>query len=191
MNINGSLSEYIQNIDKLRNLIRYQTSIRCTSESVAEHSYFVSAYLLKLKDYFNFDLEKSLQIALLHDFSETQISDIPHPIKQNISGLSEFLENAEYEVNKTYISEEFANWLEEFNKNSSPEGFVVILADILSVITYANREISLGNKFFKNVLYDTRGRYYNIILSGQKYLKETYTVDDILNEIDKISMEII
>lgn len=186
MNIKGSLSEYIQNIDKLRNLVRYQTSIRCSSETVAEHSFFVASYLLKLNEYFNFNLEKSLQIALLHDFSETQISDIPHPVKESINGLSEFLEKAEYEVNKSYISEEFANWLNEFNKVSTAEGFVVVLSDILSVITYANREIELGNKFFKKVLYETRGRYYSIVLAGQKYLKEKYTVDDILNEIDKL-----
>lgn len=187
MKINGSLHEYIQNIDMLRNLIRYQTSIRCSSESVAEHSFFVASYLLKLHQYYNFNLEKALKIALLHDFSETKISDIPHPVKTQVVGLSELLKESEYKVNSKYISEEFANWLEEFNNCSTAEGFVVSLADVISVLTYSVREISLGNeKFFSKVMASTKDRYYKIIESGERYLKDGCSSRYIIEEIENI-----
>ena len=82
MHININLSDYMINIDKLRNLVRYQNAPRVSEETVAEHSFFVAAYVLKLHNYYNFDLKKALSIAILHDYAEVFISDIPKRVNK-------------------------------------------------------------------------------------------------------------
>lgn len=181
--INSDLQQYISNIDNLRNLVRYQNAPRVSSETVAEHSYFVAAYVLKLADYYNFDLQKALMLALLHDFSEVYISDVPHPIKQKYSFINEALEKAEYEINSKYISTDFASNIEEFNNMTSAEGTIVAIADILSVITYAKYEIGLGNsKYMQNVYYGALTRYNNVLKAAEKYLKKDVDINPLFFE---------
>ena len=93
--INSNLTNYLYNVNNLRNLTRYQAAPRVSSESVAEHSFFVAAYVLKLYDYYDFNLEKALRMALLHDFNEVFVSDVPFPIKSKYKALNKELERAE------------------------------------------------------------------------------------------------
>lgn len=179
-NINIELSQYIKNIDGLRNLVRYQNAPRVSQETVAEHSFFVTAYILKLNDYYNFNLEKALRIAVLHDYAEAFISDVPHPIKKKFPLICEELNKAEYEVNSTDISEEFANWVDEMNNLTTAEGCIVALADIISVISYSKYEIELGNsKYMNDVLFNAKRRVYEMIEKCNKYLKVNITNETI------------
>ena len=183
--IKSDLANYIYNIDNLRNLVRYQTAPRVSQETVAEHSFFVAAYVLKLNDYYEFDLLKALQTAILHDFSEVFISDVPHPIKKAFPLINDELNKAENEVNKKFISEEFSNNLEEFNNLSSPEGIMVALGDILSVVSYSKYEITLGNsKYMKDVLMKTTERYLDVIKKAEPYLKKGMSSQMIVNFIE-------
>lgn len=183
--IKSDLANYIYNIDNLRNLVRYQTAPRVSQETVAEHSFFVAAYVLKLNDYYEFDLLKALQTAILHDFSEVFISDVPHPIKKAFPLINDELNKAENEVNKKFISEEFSNNLEEFNNLSSPEGIMVALGDILSVVSYSKYEITLGNsKYMKDVLMKTTERYLDVIKKAEPYLKKGVSSQQIVNFIE-------
>ena len=183
--IKSDLANYIYNIDNLRNLVRYQTAPRVSQETVAEHSFFVAAYVLKLNDYYEFDLLKALQTAILHDVSEVFISDVPHPIKKAFPLINDELNKAENEVNKKFISEEFSNNLEEFNNLSSPEGIMVALGDILSVVSYSKYEITLGNsKYMKDVLMKTTERYLDVIKKAEPYLKKGMSSQMIVNFIE-------
>ena len=182
--INSNLTDYLSNVNNLRNLTRYQAAPRVSSESVAEHSFFVAAYVLKLHDYYEFNLEKALRMALLHDFNEVFISDVPFPIKSKYKGLNRELEKAEYEVNKEMISEEFAKEMEEFNNMSSAEGIIVELGDVLSVVSYSKHEIGLGNSaYMKDVYNKSIPRYTRILTKAEKYLRDGVTTDQIINEI--------
>lgn len=183
--INSNLTQYLSSIDNLRNLVRYQAAPRVSQETVAEHSFFVTAYTLKLHDYFDFDLEKALRIAILHDFAEAYISDVPHPIKMKFPKLTEELEKAEYGINSEYISEEFAKDLEGFNNASTPEGCIVEISDVLSVITYSKYEIELGNsQYMKDVLNRSITRLNNMLENCSKYLRKGKNITEIINEIN-------
>ena len=185
-NIKCELDEFIRCVDGLRNLVRYQTAPRAAKETVAEHSFFVAAYVLKLHDYYKFDLKKGLRLALLHDFSEVFISDVPHPIKQRFPKITDELEKAERKVNEEYIGEEFANELEEFNQTSSIEGIIVALADILSVASYAKFEMELGNsKYMQNVYRRSRERYMNLLIMAESYLRDGVNTQTIINYIEE------
>lgn len=183
--INSDLSTYIFNIDNLRNLVRYQTAPRVSQETVAEHSFFVAAYVLKLYDYYDFNLIKALETAILHDFSEVFISDVPHPIKKAFPLINDELNKAEHEVNKKYISEEFSNNLEEFNDLSTAEGVMVALGDILSVVSYSKYEINLGNsRYMRDVLEKTTARYLEVIKKAEPYLRPGVSSQQIVNYIE-------
>ena len=185
MHININLSDYMINIDKLRNLVRYQNAPRVSEETVAEHSFFVSAYVLKLHNYYNFDLKKALSIAILHDYAEVFISDIPHPIKKQFPVIEDCLKEAENKIIKEHISDDFSNWLSEFNNINTAEGCIVSLADILSVISYSKYEIELGNsKYMKDVLEKAIKRAEYMFSACEKYLYDSITTNSVLENIN-------
>lgn len=183
--INSNFKDYLFNVNNLRNLTRYQAAPRVSSESVAEHSFFVAAYVLKLHDFYDFNLEKALRMALLHDFNEVFISDVPFPIKSKYGSLNKELEKAEFAINTEHISREFAEEMEEFNNMTSVEGIIVELGDVLSVVSYSKHEIGLGNSnYMKDVYNKSIPRYTRILMKAEKYLKPGYTTDMIINEIE-------
>lgn len=185
-NIKCELDEFLRCVDGLRNLVRYQTAPRAAKESVAEHSFFVASYVLKLHDYYNFDLKKGLRLALLHDFSEVFISDVPHPIKSRFPSITQELEKAERTVNAEYIGEDFANELEEFNQTSTIEGIIVALADILSVASYAKFEMELGNSaYMQNVYRRSREHYMSLLIMAEPYLRDDVKTPNIINYIEE------
>ena len=185
MHINIGLNEYMGNIDGLRNLVRYQSAPRVSSETVAEHSFFVAAYVLKLHNYYEFDLKKALSMAILHDYAEVFISDVPHPIKKQFTVIAECLEKAENQIVTTHISNEFAEWLSEFNNTSTAEGAIVSLADILSVISYAKNEIGLGNsEYMKDVLDKGIKRAEYMFTICEKYLYDNLSTNDVAIDIN-------
>ena len=55
--IRNDIATFARDIDTLRSLIRYQNCNRLVNESVAEHSFYVASFVMKLREYYNFDLE--------------------------------------------------------------------------------------------------------------------------------------
>ena len=80
------------------------------SESVAEHSYFVAVLTLKLHDDYEFDLEKALKMALVHDIPELHLSDVTHDVKRNFPKLADEVTKAEYVI----MRDKYPNWYSEF-----------------------------------------------------------------------------
>ncbi len=186
--INQNLTNYLLDIDNLRNITRFQTAPRNAKETVAEHSFYVAAIVLKLHDYFEFNLESALSTALLHDYSEVYISDVPHSIKAANKDLTEALENAETKVNVEKLSPSIATKIEEFNRLATAEGCIVNLADVLSVLMYSRYEVKLGNKeYMREVYHKTFKRINSILKTAKQYLKPEYCELDIINLIDDFS----
>lgn len=176
MKINSSLSQYMTEIDGLRTITRYNTAAKVSQESVAEHSYYVAAYILKLDEFYKFNEKKALEVALLHDAAEVFISDVPHPIKAAFPKLAEELDKAEYKVNVDHFSKELADDLGEFNTLATPEGIIVALADIMSVLSYAKYEIKLGNSEYMWAVYEGAiDRLKKCLKSADPFLKEGFT----------------
>ena len=186
--INQNLTNYLLDIDNLRNITRFQTAPRNARETVAEHSFYVAAIVLKLHDYFEFNLESALSTALMHDYSEVYISDVPHSIKAANKELAEALETAEAKVNVEKLSVNYATKIDEFNKLATAEGCIVNLADVLSVLMYSRYEVKLGNKeYMREVYHKTFKRINSILKTAKQYLKPEYCELDIINLIDEFS----
>lgn len=165
-----SLANFAKSVDRLRFIIRYATAPRSSRESVAEHSYFVAAYVLRLAEYYNFDVTAALALALMHDYSEAYISDVPHPIKAQNPKLEEALNEAENKVLSEHLSDDMAYALKKFNDKDGPEALVCVLADVMSVVSYAKFEMELGNSSYMRQVYEgTRPRFIQLIEDLKPY----------------------
>lgn len=184
--IKYNIANFSKDVDVLRSLIRYQNCHRLINESVAEHSFFVAIYVLKLNTYYNFNLETALKMALIHDFPEAYISDVPHNIKTNNPELANTLESLETNIMKNTLSDEAAELLIQFNHGSTPEGLICQLADIISVVLYAHDELSVGNKNFEIIAKKALIRVNEVLTKLSPYINAEYSNEQIIEKINKI-----
>ena len=145
------------------------------NETVAEHSFYVAILVLKLREYYNFNLELALKTALVHDVMESKISDVPHNIKLQNPKLADALEEAETNVTKEMLSDEALALIRQFNHGETPEGLACQLGDILSVVMYANAELTSGNKVFNYIAIKAIERCKEVVKKLEPYINPTYT----------------
>lgn len=184
--IKNDIATFSKDIDILRNLIRYQNVPRLINESVAEHSWYTSVFVLKLREYYNFNLEIALKTALVHDCMESKISDVPHNIKTANPELAAAIEKAEDRITRSMFSDEAAKLMDNFNHGTTPEGLACQLADILSVVLYANAELKCGNQVFNYIAIKAIARCKDIIDKFDSCRNSDYTKEQIINKINQI-----
>ena len=184
--IRNDIATFSKDVDVLRSLIRYQNCNRLVNESVAEHSFYVAVFVLKLREYYDFNLEVALKTALIHDIPEARISDIPHNIKIANPEVAAALEKAEEKVTVDMLSEEANVLLKSFNHGDTVEGKICQLADVLSVVLYANDEIKCGNRIFNYIAIKAIARCKEIVASLEAHLNKSYTQEQIMNKINQI-----
>ena len=184
--IRNDIATFSKDVDVLRSLIRYQNCKRLVNESVAEHSFYVAVFVLKLREYYDFNLEVALKTALIHDIPEARISDIPHNIKLANPEVAAALEKAEEKVTVDMLSEEANTLLKSFNHGDTVEGKICQLADVLSVVLYANDEIKCGNRIFNYIAIKAIARCKEIVASLEAHLNNNYTQEQIMNKINQI-----
>ena len=184
--IRNDIATFSKDVDVLRSLIRYQNCNRLVNESVAEHSFYVAIFVLKLREYYDFNLEVALKTALIHDIPEARISDIPHNIKIANPEVAAALEKAEEKVTVDMLSEEANALLKSFNHGDTVEGKICQLADVLSVVLYANDEIKCGNRIFNYIAIKAIARCKEIVASLEAHLNKSYTQEQIMNKINQI-----
>ena len=182
--IRNDIATFSKDVDVLRSLIRYQNCNRLVNESVAEHSFYVAVFVLKLREYYDFNLEVALKTALIHDIPEARISDIPHNIKLANPEVAAALEKAEEKVTIDMLSEEANALLKSFNHGDTVEGKICQLADVLSVVLYANDEIKCGNRIFNYIAIKAIARCKEIVASLEAHLNKSYTQEQIMNKIN-------
>ena len=125
------------------------------AESVAEHSYGVAFISLVLSEMTEqpLDRAKLLTIALLHDLSESVISDLPTPATAYFpSGAKQ---SAEANVLNRLMrhlpdAERWQAWWQEFEDGTSSEGRLVRDADQLDMLIQAYvYERTTGNRWLE------------------------------------------
>lgn len=139
------VSSIPQKVYNLRFIQRYSITPRICNETVAEHSFFVATYVMELYKIYKFDLNKAVQMAIIHDFAESYIGDITLSTKTMCPELVKAVCGAE----KTVMYQNFPSFIydlyQEYEGRTSVEALIVKLADTLQVRQYAHNEISLGN----------------------------------------------
>jgi len=134
-----------QKVYNLKFIQRYSITPRITNETVAEHSFFVATYVMELYNDYKFDLNKAVQMAIIHDFAESFIGDITLSTKTMCPDLVEAVSNAEKEVMFQNFPSFIYELYREYDQRTSVESLIVKLADTMQVKQYAGNEIELGN----------------------------------------------
>jgi len=135
----------------LRRIIRYNPRERIKDESVAEHIAFVALLVIELYKDFDFNLEKSLLMALFHDIAEVKTSDVPHDVKKRFPKVEAALREAEHQTLEDWGQLQAKELLSEFEEKKTIESLIVNLADAFSVKLYSDAEVELGNSTFKEI----------------------------------------
>ena len=162
------IEEFYANIYKLAYITRYSGVPRIKDESVAEHSFFVASLVIKLHEAFEFDLGEALQMAITHDWSESYIGDITMRTRRNYPSLNAAVELAEFQAMKNNFNKEVTETWLKYSKQDCVEAKIVLLADILQVIQYAEHEVKLGNDgYMQEVVDSAHSRLEQ--LSGELY----------------------
>ena len=134
----------IHKLYSLKAIMRYGNTFKIKEESVAEHSFFVAIITMELHTMFRFDLDKAIQIALVHDVLEMYTTDIPYNVKENYPKIKEALRNSERDIYGD-IRPSISRLLLEYEELKTNEAMIVKLADKLSVLQFSTLEVSLGN----------------------------------------------
>ena len=131
-------------LQRLKNLDRTGWTLRGLpngTESVAAHSFGVSVTAMLLADKLNahgisVDVEKVLRIALLHDWAEARVGDMPRTATLYFG--SEARKQAETAAFADVVAEVdrvlYANLYEEYEHRSSLEARLVKAADVLDLL---------------------------------------------------------
>ena len=134
-----------QKVYNLKFIQRYSITPRITNETVAEHSFFVATYVMELYKDYKFDLNKAVQMSIIHDFAVSFICDITLSTKTMCRDLVEAVSNAEKEVMFQNFPSFIYELYREYEQRTSVESLIVKLADTMQVKQYAGNEIELGN----------------------------------------------
>lgn len=158
------------NVYKLSNIIRYSQQNKIKSETVAEHSFYVSWFVNRLCTKYELSDKirlMALEAALLHDIPEVITNDITYDVKKMIPEVSALLQPYEEEV---IVEHSFTAWKVLFH----PETYEEILArklvkhaDVLSVLQYCQNEELLGNRSFTEL---RRASEQRVLQSRQELL---------------------
>lgn len=153
-----NLTDYLRDTYRLKDVIRYNTRNTLKDESVAEHSFYVALFTLKLCDDYQIDEKTKLQAlikALLHDMPEIELNDITHNVKERLN-LRPFLKQYE----DKYFEDNYQQYSELMSEGTDLVNAIVVLADAMSVYQYALNETSLGNftTDMKSILEESENR---------------------------------
>ncbi len=160
--IKDNLFGFFERLKTMSSIKRFGTLPMIEIESVASHSYNVAIMALMIADYedgLNISREVLLRKALFHDFEETILSDIPHPIKHRFKGgkLGQLLKEIVPELIENEIFKELPDRLKKLCVNAAlsakedTEGQIVGAADAMDIIMTSLRELKLGNRYFERI----------------------------------------
>jgi 5'-deoxynucleotidase YfbR-like HD superfamily hydrolase len=163
MSNDSTIQEFYEQIYNLSHIQRYSTVPRIKNESVAEHSFFVAALVVRLHKDYQFDIGRAVSMAILHDWTESWIDDITVPTKRKFEEIELAISKAEIEVAHEEFPEPILSLWLEHKDGLSIESKIVHLADVMQCIQYAKGEVTLGNKYMERVLNDSESRLISLI----------------------------
>lgn len=160
--VKDRLFAFFERLKTMSSIRRFGTLPMIEVESVASHSYNVAIMALMIADYepgLNANRESLLRKALFHDFEETILSDIPHPIKHRFKGgkLGQLLKEIVPELVEHEIFKELPTRLKEryvkdaLGAKEDLEGRIVSAADAMDILVTSLRELKLGNRYFDRI----------------------------------------
>jgi putative hydrolase of HD superfamily len=158
-----SIKEFYMQMLNLAHIKRYSVIPRIHEESIAEHSFFVAAIVMKLYDEYEFRVGHATCMAILHDWTESYTDDITVLTKRKYPEIAKVVERVESKVAKKELSPMAYELWKEYKEGETVESKIVKYADTLQVIQYAQGEVNLGNSaYMASVVADATLRSYKL-----------------------------
>jgi 5'-deoxynucleotidase YfbR-like HD superfamily hydrolase len=193
-------------VDKLDNISRFSGEKTTKTESVSQHSFWVTFFSSLLLDEMGFTDYKlrylTLDYATFHDFDETITGDLLHPFKHNTENGMAIRKTVEHFV-KYSVEKMKDNVLKskliKFDALKRDDDFIVAkhlvkICDWLSCIKFCYDEVMMGNKrAFAGLLYYSFDRLLDYIILTYpvfiEYEKEQAKKELESGVIDKIDLQ--
>lgn len=170
---------------------RYSQAHLVRPESVLEHTGFVCVVAMMIGlEHGNVDMGSLMMKAASHDLEESRIGDIANPVKYaNESILKEVTKIGEWAMvditNELKLPELYAIW--NNSKDSTLEGRIVKLADVLSVLMKLQEEVVM----YSNVSIKSYAKNTLNFFKDQLMIERDSVLIDILEEAIHINKEIL
>ena len=178
---------------RLDNIIRYNNRIKCHTQTVAAHSYYVSYTMMRLLELVDLphDIKyKLLSYCLIHDAAEIHVGDMPHDVKAAYPKIKEMLEQFEDDFYIQSGLSDVANVIRDDYQKIKYNLFK--LCDLMDVFMYAKEEIYLGNQTLEmsNILSQAVEDCNTIVkaLKFYKVIPEDFNFIKFLDEIYEIKV---
>ena len=178
---------------RLDNIIRYNNRIKCHTQTVAAHSYYVSYTMMRLLELVDlpYDIKyKLLSYCLIHDAAEIHVGDMPHDVKAAYPKIKEMLEQFEDDFYIQSGLSDVANVIRDDYQKIKYNLFK--LCDLMDVFMYAKEEIYLGNQTLEmsNILSQAVEDCNTIVkaLRFYKVIPEDFNFIKFLDEIYEIKV---
>lgn len=151
MTKHNTIKSFYAQIYNLSCIRRYSTIPCVKDESVAQHSFFVAALVVRLHKDYEFDLGKAVTMAIIHDWTESWLDDIMVTTKKMFPKLNREVEAAELHIAEQEFPDPILDLWIENKERDSLESQIVHYADVLQCLQYAEHEIKLGNDYMERV----------------------------------------
>lgn len=162
MSKHSTIKSFYSQIYNLAYIRRYSTIPCVRDESVAQHSFFVAALVIRLHKDYEFDLGKAVTMAIIHDWTESWLDDIMVTTKKEFKNLAKEVSMAELIIAEREFPEPILELWVDNKENESLESKIVHYADVLQCLQYAEHEIKLGNDYMLRVHDESLKRIHQI-----------------------------
>ncbi len=169
-----AVREFLGKADRLRHMRWFNTVPTVTSMSVAEHSYYTALIALliartlpdfPLKDGKREEVDEAglLRRCLIQELEESETGDVNTMVKQDHSDFVMELKVVQYESMQKILSSLPFKLIDGFQsdwniaKQDGLTGQIVKAADLLSMLLYAEGELSMGNVNIMPVITNIQG----------------------------------
>lgn len=164
-NVLKATEDMSRDLSALAAMKRYNNIHHLHEESVATHLAYTTLFVLQLHNYYIFDLEEAMKMAITHDLPEVYTSDVPHNVKVNHPEIADALHSAEITAWKALDG--YFPWCDvlnhDFEFQTTIEAIICNIADVMSVVMYTDIELAMGNSLMVTVRESAYQRMYNLL----------------------------
>jgi len=138
--------EWINTTKKLSNIKRFSQITMAKPENVLEHTGFVSFFALQFVERISLTDSEKLDIlkkALIHDVEESEMGDIPRPVKYASKKIRENIADVEYRkvlgiLGRSHLETVLAHW---FHAKLDNTGRIIKYCDALAALVTIHDEV--------------------------------------------------
>lgn len=134
---------------QMQGIIRYANRNRIKNEDLAQHSFSVAYYCFEIAIQYNIPdniRNEAIAMSIIHDIGECYTSDLPHDVKYENPELKKLCDKLEIKFVDSLNPQVTRLWHKLEDNKDSIQYLMVKLADSMSVRSYVDRELTLGNR---------------------------------------------